>query len=365
MRPGSTRMGVALVASSLVLALGAAPLFVRGADHLDAPGLSSPEGRSVADILDLYVFEGENPNRTAIAMTTHPGAGAISPLRYAGDVLYQINVDRNGDAIEDLAYVMEFGPKRNGRQTWVLTRYRGEEARRLRSGRVLGRGVTNRRTLVRGGTWAFAGLRSDPFFLDLDALLDDVFGQPRGRDFCDGPGGTGTDFFEPLNANAIVIEVPDSKLGGDIGVWATTADRDGQIDRVGRPAINTVFNGGAEKNAFNVGRPRDDLDVFGGNVADVLDTFSALDSEGAYSMSTNDALVGTLLPDVLTYDTSTPAAGPLNGRALADDVIDVELNLVTGGFDDGTRDGVGAITTDCVGPHTDYRARFPYLGKPN
>ena len=47
----------------------------------------------------------------------------------------------------------------------------------------------------------------------------------------------------------------------------------------------------------------------------------------------------------------TRAAGPLNGRAPADDVIDVELGLVT----------QGAITTDCIGPHT-YLSTFPYLG---
>jgi hypothetical protein len=49
------------------------------------------------------------------------------------------------------------------------------------------------------------------------------------------------------------------------------------------------------------------------------------------------------------------AAGPLNGRGLADDVIDVELNLVT----------KGAVPTDMIGPHADYLAAFPYLGKPH
>ena len=75
-----------------------------------------------------------------------------------------------------------------------------------------------------------------------------------------------------------------------------------------------------------------------------------------------------LLPDVITYDTATTAAGPLNGRALADDVIDIELRIVTGGdplglFDD--RDADGAINTDGIGPHDDYIAKFPYLGVPH
>ena len=58
---------------------------------------------------------------------------------------------------------------------------------------------------------------------------------------------------------------------------------------------------------------------------------------------------------MLTYTVGTTAAGPLNGRGLADDVIDVELNLVT----------KGAVPTDMVGPHGDYQASFPYLGNPH
>ena len=49
------------------------------------------------------------------------------------------------------------------------------------------------------------------------------------------------------------------------------------------------------------------------------------------------------------------AAGFLNGRKLQDDVIDIELALVTN----------GRITTDFVGPHTDYLSTFPYLGRPH
>jgi hypothetical protein len=359
----STRKAVtAIVTSAFVLTIGAAPLLVRGADHLDAPGLMSPEGRLQADILDVYVFEGSDAGRTVLATTIGPGAGAIAPTKFSTNVDYVLNVDGDGDAIQDLAYVMRFGKGRGGRQSWELTRYAGDSARTLTGGKVLGDGMTGRSDSVKGQGMVFAGLRSDPFFFDLDAFLDDVLGQDRGRSFCDGADGAGSDFFAPLNANAIVIEVPDGALGGMIGVWVATVGGDGQIDRMGRPAINTVFNAGADKNAFNAGRPRDDLAVFGDNVAAVLDTFSALDTEGPYTEADRDTLVGVLLPDILTYDTATAAAGPLNGRGLADDVIDAELNIVTGGFEFPGRDAAGAIGTDCVGPHTDYRATFPYLG---
>lgn len=65
-------------------------------------------------------------------------------------------------------------------------------------------------------------------------------------------------------------------------------------------------------------------------------------------------LADFLIPDVLTYDTSTDAGG-LNGRALSDDVIDIELGITTN----------GSVTSDGVGPHGDYIAAFPYLGVPH
>jgi len=47
--------------------------------------------------------------------------------------------------------------------------------------------------------------------------------------------------------------------------------------------------------------------------------------------------------------------GPLNGRALRDDVIDTELGLTTN----------GCVTSDGVARHTDYLSNFPYLGQPH
>jgi Domain of unknown function (DUF4331) len=353
-----------VIAAALVLALVGAPMFVFGADHLDAPNLMSPEGRTDADINDVYVFQGSNEARTVIAVTTHPAAGAIAPLKYAKDVKYKINVDQDGDAIEDLAYVWDFGKGPAGDQRYKVLQYEGENARRLTGGDRIGSGRTDRNIRLDGQGRSFAGLRSDPFFFDLDAFRHDVLGQDTMRSFCD-QNGAGIDFFVELNTNGIVLEVPDGALGGDIGVWATTIGEDGQIDRMARPAINTVFNKGGKKNAFNVGAPRDDQEVFRAEVEGTLATFSALDKEGAYSDSEIDVLADVLLPDVVTYDTGTSAAGPLNGRALADDVIDAELNIVTGGFAFPGRDEAGAITTDCVGPHTDYQVTFPYLGEPH
>ncbi len=364
MKQARTRFA-AIGTAALVVALGAAPMLARSADHLDAPGLTPPSGRLDADINDVFAFQGSDASRTVLAVTTHPAAGAIAPLTYATDVNYTINVDRNGDAVQDLAYVFRFQAPSGGAQAYAVTRYTGAGARSLTQGLAYGNGTTGTATTMKGSARVFAGLRSDPFFFDLAAFRGAVLGIPNGRTFCDQAGGAGIDFFAPLNANAMVIEVPDAALGSQIGVWATTSDGSGQVDRMGRPAINTVFNAGTDKDAFNHGVPSNDYANFSDNVIGVLQTFSGLDTEGSYTDAQAMGLAHVLLPDVLTYDTSTSAVGPLNGRALSDDVIDIELNITTGGYPFAGRNGSGAIGTDCVGPHSDTLSSFPYLGMPH
>jgi hypothetical protein len=138
---------------------------------------------------------------------------------------------------------------------------------------------------------------------------------------------------------------------------------------MGRPAINTVFNGfkkvfnsgvDNDKNQFNnIKNPQDDPTARNGkftkNVITVLEEFSSL-SGTPYTDAEAAGLAKVLLPDRLPYDTSNPKTnGVFNGRALADDVIDTELGVVT----------KSAVPSDCVGPHSDYLKSFPYLGPPH
>jgi hypothetical protein len=367
---------IGLLAASAVTITGATASVSSAADHLDAPGLTSPSARPDADINDVYVFNSDKPGHSVLALTTGPGAGAIAPLTYATDVAYKVNVDQNGDAVEDLAYVVRFeaakGSKGKGndkakhpKQTFTVTQFSGEGARTMQGGKMVAKGKSNQpEANIKGGGRAWTGLRSDPFFFDLDAFRQVVLQQDRGRaGFCD-KDGKGVDFFAMLNTNAIILDLPNATLGGKIGVWGQTIAADGTaIDQMGRPAINAVFNGGDDKNLFNQTPPSQQAAKFAPNVSKTLATFSALDTEGAYKPEILSALSGVLIPDVVTFDTATPAAGPLNGRALGDDVIDAELNIVTGGFKVEGRDDRGAIGSDCVAAHTDISTRFPYMGK--
>ncbi len=352
-------------AATVLLTIGAAPLLVSGADHLDAPalgGLTNAAGdlaphseHGERDINDLYVFA--KGSRTVLAMTTNPAINLFGGS-FGSNVRYIFNVDRNGDAVAETAYVVTFGaPRANGDRTYTVTRYSGANARTFRVGHRLGTGSTagNGIASLQANAMAFAGVRSDPFFFDLTGFLGSVKGVGT-----DALGQDPNDFFVGLNTNAIVLSIPNDQLGGagaHIGVWAQTRYWNGsswaKADQMGRPAINTVFNStGADKDAFNATDPAAQRTALGGRFRqNVIDTLEHL---GGYSAGQAGAIADILLPDVLTF-TVGDTSGFLNGRRLTDDVIDVELGLVTN----------GAITSDGVGPHTDLLASFPYLGNPH
>jgi hypothetical protein len=378
MQRPSLRKGTLLAAAGLTLALGGAPLLTTGADHLDAPklgGLTNMAGEFAPhsehgdrDINDVYVFEGRNASRTVLAMTTNPAINLFGGA-FGTNVRYILNVDRNGNAVVDLAYVWRFGAESGGSQDYTVTRYSGTNATSLKTGSVVGWGNTGDGIGTgKGGAKVFAGVRSDPFFFDLTGFVGTVFGVGT-----DGLGEDPTDFFAALDTNALVLEVPDEALGAtDIAVWGTTTWWNGSAwkagDQMGRPAINTVFNtslvdpnAGQTKNRFNKTPPANQRTAYGGlfrtNAITTLMNINAALGTGCddYDQATAEAIADILLPDVITYDTSTAAAGPLNGRALADDVIDIELGLTTN----------GCVTSDGVGAHDDYLSSFPYLGVPH
>jgi hypothetical protein len=381
--------GTAVVA----LTIGVAPILTNAADHLDAPALGGTTANGQIaphsehgdrDINDVYVFRApDNSRRTVLAVTVNPAINLFGG-NFGTNVRYIINVDKNGDEKPDLAYVARFGrvdrddDDRFPEQDYRITKYTGRNARSLESGTTVAWGESNEGSArTRNSLKAWAGVRSDPFFFDLTGFIGTTTLLTTGTAVGgDGLGSNPTDFFANLNTNAIVLSIPNSQLPDTIGVWAVTQYRkDGTWragDQMGRPAINTVFNPAADKNLFNRTPPSKQATAYNGkfrnNVINGLKFFSSLDSEGAYSNAQAAALADVLIPDVLAYSRSSTLPAPLNGRALADDVIDVELNVTTGGDPLGLfadRNATGAVPGDGVGPHTDYLSRFPYLGRPH
>ena len=310
-----TSLGFAAVgATALLVAPGDA------ADHLDAPNLTSPGNDGRLDIADLYVFTAPNRARqTVMIMTVSPAVGVFSPDSFHPGADYTFNVDNDGDARQDQTWKFSFGPVRaGGAQRYRL---RGPAAVKV-AGFVGDVGNVD-------GARAFAGAADDPFFFDLNAFLGSA-----GRTFCDGGEN---DFFAGLDVLALVVQVPTRMLVGDgsnFGVWAATSLGGDQVDRMGIPALNTVFIPKPRKNSYNESQPADDVARFARHFGD---------------------LAATLLPDILPFDSAVDA-GFLNGRRLRDDVIDIELGVITG--DPGAGDCVDANDL----PFSDL---FPYLAQPH
>jgi hypothetical protein len=301
------------------------------ADHLDAPNLA---GLGSRDVNDLYAFVSPtNPDHTVLIMTVNPFAGQLSGTTFGTDVLYEFLIDNDGDAIADVSYGTTFAVEAGGSQ--VLTTARGGSA----PDASYATGSTGADIATSGGGTLRAGLFDDPFFFDLVG-------------FRNGFSFTGDDAFAGANVSAIVLEVPSSELGTDVGIWARTSVGGNQVDRMGRPAINTALipsSPAGRKQAFNEGAPADDPATFSAEVQATIEALNGGDAAHASSVT------GVLLPDVLTFNTSN-SGGFLNGRRLEDDVIDAELDLLS----------KGAVTSDGVnGNDVAFPGVFPHLAPAN
>ena len=328
------------------------------ADHLDAPAVKK-DGR--IDINDVYVFhpaksQGQNLNRTVLAVTVNPAAGVMSGTTFRPNARYELLIDTNGNARPDITIRTQFSAVENGQQDYTVRRIKGDNSK------VIARGETGE-VETEDGVKAFAGLRDDPFFFDLANFNN-------GATFCGG-GLPVNDFFLGLNTSAIVIEVPTGMIGsGPVGVWGRTVVGGDQIERMGRPAILTVFippnpfetgstADGNLEDQFNRTTPNRDQARWRGEVVNSLTLLHSLNDGMMGEDPSDDAgkvqgLANILLPDILTVDLSQNT-GFLNGRNLSDDVIDAELGLITEGL----------ITTDCVNNDSTFLSGFPYLGVPN
>lgn len=340
------RILTAFSALAVIAALAAIATSTQASDHLEAP-LVKLDGRS--DVNDVYAFQSPtNPANTVLIMTVNPVAGVNSPTTFDPAAQYQFQIDNNGNARPDITYNVGFGPVQGSDQSMRVTRPG------LRTnGRTEGEGFP----LTGGGT-AWAGLSDDPFFFDLQAFNDQVKGAGGSRTFCDA---TPTDFFAGFNVSSIVLEVPSAQLGGsNISVYGRTLVNGALVDRAGRPAIATALIPDGMEDQFNDTLPNKDRLVWGDEVKASLLFLSGLDGT-PYTDGQAAAITNVLLPDVLTVDTSS-TAGFLNGRQLADDVIDAELGVITGGFFGGS----AVLTSDCV-PANDvaFPGVFPYVAPPH
>jgi hypothetical protein len=322
--------------------------------HYSGPNVSFPRGDARLDFTDLYAFpKPGDASKSILIMNFHPSVGIAPPgpttaEPFSPEALYELRIDTNGDAVADITYQMRVSPSKEGGQTATLRRLEGAQANgKSDGGRVLAEGVpvsTGReaRATEAGDHRFFVGRRSDPFFFDVEGVLQDF-------------KFTGHDFFADKDICSVVLEVPNSAMGSkELGLWVRTLVPAGgagkgwvQADRGAKPS-QTPFLTGEQNDAYRAGEPAED-----GRFVAVF--AHALEHTGGYAPEAAKRAAQTLLPDLIRYDPTRPASYPQNGRTLTDDVVDGFLPILTN----------GKVKGDGQGPHSDLLAEFPYLGPPH
>lgn len=143
-----------------------------------------------------------------------------------------------------------------------------------------------------------------------------------------------------------------------------------QEDQMGRPAVNTVFVSAASKDAFNTTIPSEQGAMFQSMFQTNLTGLSpAYANDGDANALGLDAatFTGLLATDVLNVSldgttTFYDGTNVLTGRALADDVITVELLLIFGGEDFSENPNLSNDNVDAN--DKEFLTSFPYLAAP-
>src|SRR5262245_61738397 len=96
-------------------------------NHFTGLSLGPPLGDQRLDLCDLYAFQAPaDPKRTVVILNANPFAEAPA---FHPDAIYRLNIDNDGDCLNDIAISYVFSPLRNGKQTANVFLARGAESR--------------------------------------------------------------------------------------------------------------------------------------------------------------------------------------------------------------------------------------------
>ena len=203
-----------LIGAVIIATIG---FFAIAADHIDAPAIAG----GTSDITDIYGFQAQDTDNVVFVANVQ---GLISPANTAQaafdeNVLFEFNIDNNGDAIEDLVIqaiprdgtMYFFGPtapSQTGLNSTIVTTAPTNSVAITAYGNSAVVETNNNMRF-------FAGPRDDPFFMDFARYGEIIAGNETS--FAD----PGEDLFMGSNVMSIVVEVPKAMVGsGDsINLW--------------------------------------------------------------------------------------------------------------------------------------------------
>jgi len=401
---------------SIPVLLISVSMSIKASDHADT---AENFNRIGADLTDVFIFPSpEDDDNVVLVMDVHGLIPAGQNVSFDPGVLYQFKIDKTGDNVEDLVIQAKFFGTGATQQVAIAGPMKpltiGTMAIYGRRGPVLGTINESFQPDPVGnpGMKVFAGLRADPFFFDVEQFytifpdrMTPLTGKvenfpnpnaPHAGGF--RPAGQAQDFLADLNVLSVVVELPRAALGnGVIRLWETTSVISGadfryhQQDRLARPAVNealaTVSN--LRHHINNTDDPTDDHGQLKNDIESFL-TFPA-----GRSTAIKNAIEAVLIPDCMIADLSQRgvtaaylgvetkglAGSKFGGRALTDDVIDIDLGAIFGdlipvlsalnpalfgGVIEDDNNELPTFATDNVGPgDKHFLGTFPYVGDPH
>jgi len=290
--------------------------------HREAPEISKDP---VADNTDAYAFVSpDKPNTVTIIANYIPleaPDGGPNFYEFGDDVLYEIHIDNDADAMADITYQFTFKTKTRNPNTFLYNtgtisslsdpnwnRPQFYTVTKVVNGQstVLGSGLPcppcnigplstpNYAALAQaavtkiGDETFFAGQRAEGFYVDLGAVFDLLDLRPfQNLHLNPRPAQPGVNGTEDVNVHSIAIQVPKEDLTQNrynasdpndarsvIGVWATASRQKGsvlngkggssesgpwmQVSRLAEPLINEVIIPLGDKDFWNSQYPDGD-----------------------------------------------------------------------------------------------------------
>jgi hypothetical protein len=220
---------------ALAAALLGLPAVALAADHIDSP---AAEGESTADITDLYAWMSSDAQHLNLVLDVHHNAGPNASFSDATQYVFHVNSSVGyGEAQSETAVLCQFYDETHI-ECWAGDEY-------LTGDPSDPEGIVS----ASGKLRVFAGLRNDPFFMELAGFKETVgivVGAAPSLTFDEhgcpavdaatsgalvgqlqsGPGGVAaSDTFAGSNVLALVVQVDKSVVtsGGPLlSSWGTT-----------------------------------------------------------------------------------------------------------------------------------------------
>jgi hypothetical protein len=319
-RSGKT-VSVVLTLFILLAAVLMASNWAVASSHREAPLISKDQ---FADNTDTYVFiRPDDPSKIVMVASWIPleaPEGGPNYYEWAEDVVYDIHVDNDGDAVADFTYSLSSrvevlnpntflyntgtidspdDPDWNRRNFYTVVETTGSGSATLVDDQLAppvnigSKSTPNYEEALQDPTiytyhdsgsgdeiTIFAGQTDDAFFVDLQVFdLLTLRGNPPPIGYAEGPNRP-VDSLSGFNVHSLVLEIPISRLVADdpvLGVWSTSRrpsmrvlsvgqeETSGdlvQVSRLGMPLVNEVVIPMGLKDIFNGIPPSEDLNAY-------------------------------------------------------------------------------------------------------